>query len=449
MFRKFVRALLKNDSGNVLIVSAVGAPIVIGFAGLSIDVGHSLYSKSRLQGASEASALAQAENFTASENISIASLTYSRNLTNEIAASILISQQDLPDGHANVAIQSGDFEIGQWDIENEVYTPHQPGMIMNAVRVRGEMSADRNNQISTFFSRIFGYSPDLSSDVYAAAPLIPTLHLLNPIAAQSYYRDASSDTDSGDIWINSSAPDAFFAGDDAGMGSRGIFIKGGASGAIGSKVRQDVFRLPDVLADQVEPRRPGTCLANDMEIDTPSDVTLMPGAYCGGLTITRAGSVTFTPGIYNFLDGPLTVTADTNVVGTDVLLHFDGPDARLNIQNGDIHFGGRHEDEFRGFVVFASRHSTSGATHRINNADATFVGVVYMPDNFFDLDNGDVDGSCHTVCLVADRMRARNGSHLNWHSTFSVSGPLASEPRPTPIVLAPYLRPYLITPGNG
>ncbi|MEM8694793.1 MAG: TadE/TadG family type IV pilus assembly protein [Pseudomonadota bacterium] len=449
MLREFAKKLLKNNSGNVLVVSAVAAPVIIGFAGLSVDTGHSLYSKSQLQGATEASALAQAENFTASENITIASLTYSRNLTNEIAASILISQQDLPDGHANVAIQSGDFEIGQWDIENEVYTPHQPGMIMNAVRVRGEMSTGRGNQIPTFFGQMFGYSPNIRSDVYAAAPLIPTFHMLNPNAAFTYFRDASSDTDSGDIWVNSNSPIAFYSGDTGGMGSSGIFVKGGATGSLRAKVNQNVFRLPDVLANQVEPRRPSTCVANNYEIDTSSHVTLAPGAYCGGLRITRAGSVTFTPGIYNFLDGPFTVTADTSVRGTDVLLHFDGPGAVLNIRDGDIDFGGRREDEFRGFVIFSSRHSTNGALHVIRDAHAQFAGVVYVPDNILFIDHSIVNGNCHTVCLVSDRLLLLNSTHLNWYPNMYLgNGPLASEPRVTPAVLEPFLRPYLIYP-NG
>ncbi|WP_299323076.1 pilus assembly protein [Parasphingopyxis sp.] len=443
MFKK-IRSFINDRRGNVLVTTAIAAPVMAGFAGLAVDVGHTYYSQSQLRGAVEASALAHAENYTASEVWSIGYGQF-RNHANDIASSILISQQNLPDNHGYVAIDSSDFERGQWDIENEVFTPFEPGLILNAVRVRGEMSADRDNAVSTFFGRMFGYSPDLTAEVYAAAPIIPTFHLLDPHASNAYYRDASSDTDGGDIWVNSDAVDAFFSGDSTGMGSVGIYIKGGATGALRSKVRQNMFRLPDLLVDQAEPHRP-SCSHTDMEIDTPSHVVLNPGAYCGGLTITRAASVTFNPGIYNFLDGPFSVLASTSVRGSDVLLHFDGRDAALDIQNGDIDFGGRRTDEFRGFVVFSSRDSTDEIPHRITNARAQFAGVVYMPDNPLFINDSFVNGNCHTLCLVSARLNISNSSFLNWYRNFNLQAPLSAEPRVTPAVLEPFLRPYLIFP---
>jgi hypothetical protein len=63
-------------------------------------------------------------------------------------------------------------------------------------------------------------------------------------------------------------------------------------------------------------------------------LTLTPGTYCGGLDIKASSVITLAPGIYIFRNGPLTVDAQSTVVGTEVMLSFMGPTSTLYLYSG-------------------------------------------------------------------------------------------------------------------
>jgi len=453
MLRKFISKLAKNKRGNVLVLTSLTAPIFIGFAGLSIDVGYGFYSKSKLRGATELTALDIAEKYTVPNNPSFAE---AKNLDRNpmITDALSISQGGLPNNHKNVAIKREDVEIGEWDVESQVFTPVGSGPIVNAARVKGEMSDERNNKISTFFGKMFGFSPDLHSQAMAIAPLIPGIHLLNPTAAGALRHSNGTDTDStdldvGDIWINSDAPNALIASQSGWtFGATGAYIKGGAT-LPDDNFHEDLFRLPDLLATQPEPARPWLrtqCDYRDLVINTLDPVTLSPGTYCGGLNIIQSSSVTFSPGLHQFLDGPLLIAASPRVFGRDVLLHFDGPGAGITVRGGsNVYFSGLTTGINKGLVIFSSRDTTGGITHNFIGSRAEFVGTYYAPDNRIVITNSNIDGKCHSLCLVADTMAVTNGSFLNWYHGFGSLTFFNGDTRVAPTALEPYLSPYLIS----
>lgn len=59
------------------------------------------------------------------------------------------------------------------------------------------------------------------------------------------------------------------------------------------------------------------------------DVTLSPGVYCGGLTITKARNVIFRPGKY-FIGGKTNVVASGTISGTGVYMHFPATDLSID-----------------------------------------------------------------------------------------------------------------------
>ncbi|GAB5486440.1 MAG: hypothetical protein Pars2KO_00100 [Parasphingorhabdus sp.] len=452
MFNKLIKKIAKNKRGNVLALTGLTAPIFIGFAGLSIDVGYGLYSKSQLRGATESAALDIAENYTAPNNFSFHN---ARELDRDplVTNGLSISKGGLPKNHRDVAIQREDIEIGEWDVESRVFTPVGSSPIVNAARVKGEMSDERNNKISTFFGKMFGFNPDLHSQAMAIAPLIPGFHFLNPTASGALRQSDgspgdSSDLDISDIWINSDAHDALIAGlHGHNFGATGAYIKGGAT-LFHDRFHEDVFRLPDLLAKQPEPARPWLrtqCDEEDLEIDTLTPVTLNPGTYCGGLNIMQSSSVTFSPGLYQFLDGPLVIAASPRVFGRDVLLHFDGPGAAINVQGSSVFFSGPTTGINKGLVIFSSRDTTGGIAHRFTGSRAEFVGTYYAPDNRILVSGSRMNGNCHSLCLVADTMSVTNRSFLNWYHGFDSLTFFNDVPRVAPTALEPYLSPYLIS----
>jgi hypothetical protein len=452
MLRKFINKLAKNKRGNVLVLTSLTAPIFIGFAGLSIDVGYGFYSKSQVRGATELTALDIAENYTVPNNSSFAN---AKNLDRNalITDGLSISQGGLPNNHKNVAIKREDVEIGEWDVESRVFTPVGSSPIVNAARVKGEMSDERSNKISTFFGKMFGFSPDLHSQAMAIAPVIPGFHLLNPTASGALRHsdgspDDTTDLDVGDIWINSDAHNALIASPNGHtFGANGAYIKGDAT-LSHTRFHEDVFRLPDLLAKQPEPARPWLrtqCDEEDYEIDTPDPVILNPGIYCGGLIVRNSSEITFSSGLYQFLDGPLQITASPRVYGEEVLLHFNGPGAAINVQDSRVHFSGPTTGPNKGLVIFSSRDTTGGIAHRFTGSYGEFVGTIYAPDNRILINATQIDGKCHSLCLVSDTLSVTNKSFLNWyHGTKGLTN-FSGVPRVAPTALEPYLSPYLIS----
>lgn len=458
MFKTFLKKIYNDEVGNVLLVTSMAAPIMIGFAGLSLDVGHGLYAKSKLRGAAELTALDITENYTAPNNFSFANAAFRDHgaLTGD---AISFSKGGLPSNHNDVAIKPEDVEIGEWDFESRTFTPGTSGPIVNAARVKGELSSARQNKISTIFGDMFGFNPDLNSEALAIAPLIPNFHFLDSNASGALsHTDGNggdaSDLDIGDTWINSDADDAMIASQDAEitLGATGIYINGGAS-LSDSRYHEELFRLPDLIARQSEPSRPLLCDHRDREIDTTGGAILRPGTYCGGLNIKNAAYVYFYPGVYKFLDKPLKIDASTNVYGLNVLFHFDGPGAALDIQNARLFLSGRSEGDYKGFLVFSSRTSTrlqptmQRIAHRIDNVRAEFVGLIYSPDNDVEFTRTLVHGNCHSLCMVANTMSATDSTQLNWYSSLeNMPTPfMNTQPRIAPTALEPYLNPYLIS----
>lgn len=456
MFKTFFKKIYNDEVGNVLMVTSVAAPVMIGFAGLSLDVGHGLYSKSKLRGAAELTALDIAENYTNPNNFTFEIAAY-RNHDALTDDAISFSKGSLPSNHKDAAIKPEDIEIGEWDIESKIFTPGTSGPIVNAARVKGELSSARQNKISTIFGDMFGFNPDLKSEALAIAPLIPSFHFLNPHASGALsHTDGNggdrSDIDIGDIWINSDADDAMIASqDEVSFGATGAYIKGGAT-LDHHRYHEDLFRLPDLIAGQSEPSRPLLCDHRNREIDTTGGAILRPGTYCGGLNIKNAAYVYFYPGVYKFLDKPLKIDASTNVYGLNVLFHFDGPGAALDIQHANLFLSGRNQGNYKGFLVFSSRASTrlqpskQRIAHKFNQVRAEIVGLIYSPDNDVEISGSLVNGNCHSLCLVANTMSVTNNSNLNWYTTFKTLSPfMKTQPRIAPTALEPYLNPYLIS----
>ncbi|UYN93296.1 MAG: hypothetical protein KIT25_14650 [Enhydrobacter sp.] len=63
--------------------------------------------------------------------------------------------------------------------------------------------------------------------------------------------------------------------------------------------------IPDPVA--------GTCTYTDYQPSSGTSITLSPGTYCGGLTVSSFGNVYFTPGTYYIANGDLYLTSINNV----------------------------------------------------------------------------------------------------------------------------------------
>ena len=146
--------LLADEGGAVIVIVAVVLAVLIGFAGIVIDLGHLFVVRSTLQNAADSASLAAA-----------ASLSYGPDEARNQAQ--LFAQYYAVDGTL-VALALADIELGTWDEGSKTFSVLSPAQeaSANSVRVTAQRSTVRNNAVSLFFMRIFGHE---TSDVRVMA----------------------------------------------------------------------------------------------------------------------------------------------------------------------------------------------------------------------------------------------------------------------------------------
>lgn len=436
----------KDEKGTVAILTAVCIPVLIGFIGLAVDMGYIYYTKSRLQGATDSAALHFAGKNTATHHLMSIGIK-DHDAEAMVAEAIQFALPNLPAGHNNNAIVQSDFEYGEWDVANEVFMPESARTITrNAVRVVGKMAREegRNNPIDTFFTKLFHFTPDISVESFAVAPIVPAIHVLHPTARGALRTATRTDIDSGDVWINSNARHAILAGPNTSFGSP--TITAGDANISARNLFPNRYPIDDLLAAEKNPTHSGCDYINE-EIDTTVPATISPGVYCGGLRVKNVDVLTLLPGEYHFVDGPFRVETANNVVGTDVLLHFDGVGAHLQLFASTYRISGRQSGDHAGYVIFSNRDTTENSVHQTSHR-GQLSGVFYAPVSHVAL-GGPVDGVCHSMCLVAETLYMKG--FTNWYSggTTFTSFTGAAMYLPPPNALLPSLRPNLIASAPG
>jgi len=146
--------LLADERGTVGVVVAIILAVIIGFAGLVIDVGHLFVVRSNLQNVADAASLAAAS-----------TLNYGPEEARNQAQ--LIALKHGIDGTL-VTLALADIELGTWDKETKTFTVLDPFQEQNAdsVRVTAQRAETRDNPVPLFFMPIFGRE---TSDVRAMA----------------------------------------------------------------------------------------------------------------------------------------------------------------------------------------------------------------------------------------------------------------------------------------
>ncbi len=142
---RLLTGLPGKEKGTVSIMIALFLVVLIGFAGLVVDLGHLFAISSSLHTAADSASL-----------VATASLGYGPDEAR--AQAQLLAQKHGIHG-SPVALLLSDIELGTWDKKTKTFTLLLPDQEANSnsVRVTAQRSAARNNPVSLFFMRIFGH----------------------------------------------------------------------------------------------------------------------------------------------------------------------------------------------------------------------------------------------------------------------------------------------------
>jgi putative Flp pilus-assembly TadE/G-like protein len=146
---------------------------------------------------------------------------------------------------------------------------------------------------------------------------------------------------------------------------------------------------------------------------------LVPGVYCGGLTIKK-GIVQLLPGqMYVFRNGPLHVQAQGTLKGTQTPILFHGNNTtRLITQAGaKVITSARTSGLFKG-IAFAQHPSSIPTAENliIGGGQMEIQGILYFPKQKLKITgNGDIGATVAQFAIIADTIAIEGNGQLNIH----------------------------------
>jgi Flp pilus assembly protein TadG len=197
---------------------------------------------------------------------------------------------------------------------------------------------------------------------------------------------------------------------------------GGYSGTFSPESRAHCTPIGDPYANVPVPIS-GSCDANNLAISAGT-VTLNPGTYCGGISITEA-TVNFAPGTYIIENGPLLLLTNSVTKGTGVTFVFKGVGTFLQtIAASKIDLTAPDSGTYKGLVFFQDPDASKYETNRLNGgAYVRFVGTLYFPTQNIVLGgNGDIGSLSPATAYIAHRIQIGQSSQVEVHVNHEEGG---------------------------
>ena len=276
-----IRKYFQSDAGSVILIAALLFPLIIGFAGVGVDISNWLMERRHLQTSADAAALAGA--------------------------------WEIANGGTTSSAQAAALK----EATNNGYDPALSGTLTTTVSSSSSVSTvqvDIKEKVQVWFSSIF-----IDRTVYVA-----TMAQAQTSAGGAFCALSLDPNDNGAVSVSGSAtvnmPGCGIAVNS--NSSRALEMTGSATVDVGAvrtvggysegssvdfqyaSLRTNALPLEDPYASLGIPSF--TSCTNTQMNSGParytSNATLSPGTYCGGIRISGTSTVTLNPGVY-VMDG--------------------------------------------------------------------------------------------------------------------------------------------------
>jgi Putative Tad-like Flp pilus-assembly len=280
-----IRALLRDQRGNIAMLFALVVGVLFAFSALAVDGGHLYVLKSKLQRTADAAALAAASQLPDEDDARAEALEYAlKNMSVEEHGSTLVDD---------------DIEFGYWHPGTKSFVP--AGEPVNAVMVTTRRSAANGNPAGTYFAGLMGYDEvDIETTSVAGRVSAVCILALDPSSESAFLvNNGSVITEGCAVQVNSDDPYALDVTSNGTMETLETCVQGGTR-ILGSATPPPTTGCPpvsDPLAGLEEPTV-GGCDHTNMVLSAPNTYNLTEGVYCGGLVIKGQAEVTMASGLY-------------------------------------------------------------------------------------------------------------------------------------------------------
>jgi hypothetical protein len=395
--RAAVRALLRDRAGGMAVLIALGAPLVIGGAGLGVETGLWYVNKRRAQTAADAAAVAAALQIMRGQPRAMAASALADAERNGFSAAL--SDAITINHPPTSGPQTGDRRSVEVIVSREVRTMFAALFFRGGATIRARAVA--------------GVQTNGTACVLA---LDPTAHGTVAVQGNAHVslRGCLAAANSSSVTtVDVAASSALAAETLWTVGDYGRV--GGGTITLNRPPHTQMSALPDPYAYATIPANPGSCKGGSAgRVIERGTGTLTPGVYCAGIRIDRQATVTMMPGTYyvigmDFVVQPgATVRCDCAEPGagvTIVLMRSSGgavgivairPGATMRLQApSDPSY------PYPGVLFFQDRGAPRDtATSRFNGgAGMSLAGALYLPSTAMEL-AGNTDATLGSRCLV-------------------------------------------------
>ena len=343
---------LHDDSGQVLIISALCMTCLLGFVGVAVDVGLLLREKRLLQTAADSAAIAGAAELINGDVTAGAKADASLNgVTDGVnGATVAVSQP-----------KAGYVQV--------IASQSQP----------------------TFFMRLFGRT-SMTVSARAVAATVPSpscVYTLTSTGTDINLTGSGSMTlPNCGIMDNSSDPQALNLTGSGNITAQSIGIVGNynktGSGIISPTPVIHMASVSDPLSSISPPTFLTSSCVADPNFTGSAAQTVGPavanGTICyNGFTTTGSGNITFNPGLY-IINGDFTATGSGNLTGTGgVTFYLPSNGDNLKITgSGDLNFTAPTSGPYSGLLFYQNSNDQSTDSFT-GSASSVLNGIFYLP----------------------------------------------------------------------
>lgn len=399
--RSAVRALLRDQGGNIAMLFAMMVGVLFAFSALAVDGGQLYVLKSKLQRTADAAALAAASQLPDESDARAEALEYAvKNMSVEQHGSTLVD---------------GDIDFGYWHPGTRSFIPG--GLPVNAAMVTTRRSAANDNPAGTYFAGLMGYDEvDVETTSVAGKVSAVCILALDPSSESAFFVENGTVIANGcAVRVNSDDSAALDVTSNGVMETVETCVKGGTRilGSVTPPPATGCPRVSDPLAGLAEPIV-GGCDHTNMVLSAPNTYNLSEGVYCGGLEIKGKAEVHLAPGVYIMKNGPFTVTGQADVQGSGITIFLTGTDAVADMGgSGAIDLSAPTTGDLAGMLIFEDRDNPMLQSHSFRGgSNKSYSGVIYTPNGLVEY-VGNGAGAGGSAYFIAWRFAMSGNGELN------------------------------------
>jgi hypothetical protein len=430
-------------SGQILILSGMTIFLIFGLMGLAVDMGYAFYIKQQAQAAADAAA-------TGAVNYAMKAGNYTCGQGGVVCGSALSCPS--PVGTISTALLAGCAYANSNGFAN---TGNQTvSVIANNTAVNGASTSYWvQATVTASMNNMFGFPNGFPSQTIRASSTAGLASTGSSNASCIYALGTGTsfyDTGSGNLTtsacginvngaisytgsghINTGSINANGNITDTGSGNitaSGSILYNGTyhntgSGHVSPAPTTGATAVTDPFASLPSPSV-GGCNHTNYSYTGSTNTTVNPGVYCGGMSITGSGNVTFTTGTYIMQGGGFNYTGSGNLSGTNVMFYNTG-NVTYTVSpvkitgSGNINFSAPNSGSYQGILFYQDRSVTYASANSITGSGNVSSGTFYFPTTELDYTGS---GNAAYQALVASVVKITGSGNLTADTTGKLTG---------------------------